>query len=217
MLEDGACSRPSPHHFSLTLLSFHPHLSSPLLVIPPTWEEGGQNDSAEFLGGVVRNGTLSQESLFNFEEKFEKLYNRVPPRDTVLDLSKCKMETTQKRMASIKNTLSGYYRRFGVPERQGDAKDDDGPGAVEQLRRLQLVGSDAAIPGTVPRFHGGCGSQATMVQKVQEHLGNDAVKYAISVNGKNFDLEDVLGLIRRFSEPLISLPCGKLLKSFGRK
>ena len=136
MLEDGACSRPSPHHFSLTLLSFHPHLSSPLLVIPPTWEEGGQNDSAEFLGGVVRNGTLSQESLFNFEEKFEKLYNRVPPRDTVLDLSKCKMETTQKRMASIKNTLSGYYRRFGVPERQGDAKDDDGPGAVEQLRRL---------------------------------------------------------------------------------
>ena len=80
-----------------------------------TWEEGGQNESAEFLGGVVRNGTLSQESLFNFEEKFEKLYNRVPPRDTVLDLSKCKMETTQKRMASIKNTLSGYYRRFGVP------------------------------------------------------------------------------------------------------
>ena len=101
--------------FPLTLLSFHPHLSSPLLVIPPTWEEGGQNESAEFLGGVVRNGTLSQESLFNFEEKFEKLYNRVPPRDTVLDLSKCKMETTQKRMASIKNTLSGYYRRFGVP------------------------------------------------------------------------------------------------------
>ena len=56
-----------------------------------------------------------------------------------------------------------------------------------------------------------------MVQMVQEHLGNDAVKYAISVNGKNFDLEDALGLIRRFSEPLISLPCGKLLKSFGRK